>query len=344
MHIAAVDAHSDQPADLRLFEGFVAAQAASMESLHDGTSGAWSVDELREMRRSRTDFGYADRAALVDGAVVGMLAVAMPQHDNRDKAMVMLHVRPEHRRHGIGEALMAEAEAIARADDRSVLMASTDCDAGRDDVGEAFAHRHGFALAQTMLASHLDLPAERDTMRLMAAGDRAAPYEMDVAWDRLPAHWLADRAVLSARMSTDAPQGDLSWDEETWTCERVVEDAVRVVRSGRRLLEVVARDTGTGRLVGFTRISVPIAEPEVGYQQDTLVLREARGHGLGLRMKATAVLELLDRMPGTRKVLTWNADDNTAMLAVNRKLGCTVDGIQREWERTLTPISAPDAT
>lgn len=335
MRIAVVDGRSDEPADRRLFEGFVAAQAASMASLHDGTSGASSVDELREMRRSRTDFVYADRAALVDEDVAGMLAVALPQHDNRDKAMVMLHVRPEHRRRGIGDALMGEAEAIAHAHDRSVLMASTDSDAGRDDVGETFARRHGFALAQTMLASHLALPADRPALEQMTANDRAAPYELEVAWDRLPTDWLADRAVLSARMSTDAPQGDLSWDEETWTAERVAEDAERVVKSGRRLLEVVARDTATARLVGFTRITVPIAEPEVGYQQDTLVLREARGHGLGLRMKATAALALMDEMPGTRKVLTWNADDNGSMLAVNRKLGCTLDGIQREWERRL---------
>lgn len=344
MHIATVDARSDEPADLRLFEAFVAAQAASMASLHDGPSTAWSVQELRAMRHTRTDFAYADRVALVDGQVAGMLAVALPQHDNRDKALVMLHVRPECRGQGVGDALMSEAERVAHAHDRSVLMASTDSYRDQVDVGEGFARRHGFALAQTMVASHLELPADREALRSMAAGDAAAPYEIEVAWDGLPADWLADRAVLSARMSTDAPQGELSWDEEVWTSDRVAEDVERVVRSGRRMVEVVARDTGTGHLVGFTRVAVPIADPEVGYQQDTLVLREARGHGLGLRMKATATLALMDETPGTRKVLTWNADDNASMLAVNRELGFVVDGIQREWERTLDRLGAPDAT
>lgn len=35
-------------------------------------------------------------------------------------------------------------------------------------------------------------------------------------------------------------------------------------------------------MVGFTQVEGPRETPTLAYQQDTLVLREARGHGLGL--------------------------------------------------------------
>ena len=36
-----------------------------------------------------------------------------------------------------------------------------------------------------------------------------------------------------------------------------------------------------GRLVGFTDLQVPLAQPERAHQGGTLVLREHRGHRLG---------------------------------------------------------------
>ena len=64
----------------------------------------------------------------------------------------------------------------------------------------------------------------------------------------------------------------------------------------------------------------------MAYQQDTLVMREHRGHGLGLRMKAAGTLALMEGSPATTSVRTWNADDNAPMLAVNHALGFVHDG------------------
>jgi GNAT superfamily N-acetyltransferase len=87
--------------------------------------------------------------------------------------------------------------------------------------------------------------------------------------------------------------------------------------------------------VGFTQVSVSADDPAVGYQQDTLVLREHRGHGLGLRLKAANALLLLDTLPAVKTIRTWNADDNAPMLSVNRALGYVVDGYSREWQKVL---------
>ena len=60
-----------------------------------------------------------------------------------------------------------------------------------------------------------------------------------------------------------------------------------------------------------------------------------RGNGLGLRLKATAALALMDELPQVTTVRTWNADDNRHMLAVNADLGYVRTGVLQVWEKTL---------
>ena len=63
------------------------------------------------------------------------------------------------------------------------------------------------------------------------------------------------------------------------------------------------------------------------------MLRNHRGHGLGLRLKAANALRVMDELPNVTSVRTWNAASNEHMLAVNRQLGYTVDGYGRVWQK-----------
>lgn len=153
--------------------------------------------------------------------------------------------------------------------------------------------------------------------------------------DVLPESWLDDRAVLQQRMSTDAPSDDLDQQEEEWDAERLREQHDRIRAAGRRVVETAARHVPTGRPVGFTQVAVPPAEPTLGYQQDTLVLAEHRGHALGLRLKAANALALMHALPEVASVRTWNAASEEPMPAVNRALGYAVDGCSRAWQKSL---------
>ena len=55
---------------------------------------------------------------------------------------------------------------------------------------------------------------------------RAEPYELVTWTDHCPEEYVEQLAVLMSRMSTDAPTGGLSYDEEAWDAARVrhVED------------------------------------------------------------------------------------------------------------------------
>lgn len=330
----------DDPDDAQrqLFDDWAEVFAADGRDLFGPDHSAHSVDELRELGRSTARRRIAWAAVDPGGSVVGAAALMMPQHDNLSQALVLVIVHPDHRRRGVGTALLQHTEAAATEHGRSILLGETQWRVGgRDESGEGFAALHGYAGAQTVLRSSLPLPADREALEAAVDGDAADGYVVRTCWDGIPGAWLAGRAELSRRMSTDIPMGDLVLEEEVWDQARVQADYERIAALGRRVVDTFAVHEATGELVGYTQVQVPRAKPQVAFQQDTLVMREHRGHRLGLRMKAAGTLALMQESPATTSVRTWNADDNAAMLAVNRALGYVNDGMMREWQKVASP-------
>ncbi|HEV7145425.1 MAG TPA: GNAT family N-acetyltransferase [Pedococcus sp.] len=295
----------------------------------------WSADQLRELFRSPERLRLA-WAAVDDGQVVGAVQLVLLLRDNPRLAMVNLAVDPQHRRQGLGSALLALGEQEALRHGRSVFMAETQWARNEsDESGEGFAATKGYAAAQTMVRSTLSLPADAAVLEQWSAWDPAERYVLRTCWDGIPDGWLTGRAELSRRMSTDAPLGDLQLEEERWDEQRVREEYERIAAMGRRFVETFAVDESDGRLVGHTHVQVSADAPRVAYQHDTLVLREHRGHRLGLRLKAANTLALMQVSPGTEVVRTWNAEENRHMLAVNEQLGYLRDGFLREWQKVV---------
>jgi hypothetical protein len=136
-------------------------------------------------------------------------------------------------------------------------------------------------------------------------------------------------------MSTDVPLAALDLEEDPWDAARIRDDERTYADSGRGYVVCAAEHVPTGRLVAYTEITYPLAAPEIAYQDDTLVLREHRGHRLGMLVK-TANLRELDRLrPATRRIHTWNAEENAHMLAINVALGFRPSGVLALWQRRL---------
>jgi len=136
-------------------------------------------------------------------------------------------------------------------------------------------------------------------------------------------------------MSTDVPLGGVEYGEEKWDADRV-RTSYEVARAqGRRVVETVARHDASGTLVAFTQLGVASHTPTVGYQWDTLVLAEHRGHRLGQLVKVANLRALLAELPGMARVATWNAAENAPMLRVNRALGFQTTGRLTEWQKRL---------
>lgn len=200
-----------------------------------------------------------------------------------------------------------------------------------------FLRRRTYELSQIQRLSLLQLPlpsARLDALQQDATAFAGGAYM--VTWEGpAPEHWLADLAVLFSRMETDAPRGTLVNEPEVWDTERMRAEEARHARSGRLSLTTAAVHQPTGRLAGLTRLSVPTDRLQPVRQQETLVLREHRGHRLGLLMKLVNLRQLTQASPDSTMIVTGNAEDNQHMLAVNEAIGFVPVAYQGAWKKTF---------
>jgi len=259
------------------------------------------------------------------GAIRGWYLLELPDKENLDHAFVNVVVHPEHRRRGIGTALLRHAAERAREHGRSALGG----DALLGSAGDAFATRTGAKPGIVAAIRVLDVgavpPGLVSGLRADAAA-RAAGYSL-VSWTGpVPEERLDGIARLMEAMN-DAP-----WDyeDETWDAERVrTRINERLARAGTRRHTVAAVSDETGELAAFSVLLVDPEHPEWGLQGDTGVLRHHRGHRLGMLVK-TAMLEwLATAEPRLRRIETDNAASNSYMISINEQLGFTVHGMAR---------------
>lgn len=288
--------------------------------------------------------------------VLGHLSINLPKQDNTHTGSVQLDVRPEHRGRGIGTLLHDLALATAREHDRPMLIASTDhgveppAGAGalvpstgsgrvpRDDAAVAFLTRRGWDLEQVSRRSVLDVPLDPAVLarHAEAAARAAGPDYGVVLWEgRCPDDLVEQFAWLNTRMSTDAPAGGIDLREDVWDVARVRTAEQTFVRRGMTYRVAAAVHHPTGTLAAFTAFANRPDTVEFVHQDDTLVLREHRGRRLGMLVKTAHLARLAEVQPGTRRLGTWNAEENAHMLAINVALGFRPAGCAGEWQLRL---------
>jgi hypothetical protein len=91
----------------------------------------------------------------------------------------------------------------------------------------------------------------------------------------------------------------------------------------------------SGRLVAYSVLSVPRQPHRAVQQYATLVLREHRGHRLGMLVKVANLAHLAATYPGHPSILTFNAEENRHMLAVNESLGFAPIAYEGAWRKDL---------
>ena len=324
------------PADDRALRAWFGAFDASHRHRWPGEPG-WSFTEIQAQAVDRPGLiRTVLLAAVEDGSVVGVSCVELPEADNRHLVEVTVEVPPDHRRRGIGTALLVAHENLALEEGRTVLVGRQGQAVGVDPTpGRALAERHGYQVVLEDVRRDLAVPVPEEQLAALegTAYQHATDYEVVTFADRWPDAYVEDRALFGQRMSTDVPLGEVDRTEERWDADRVRRTEALIRSMGRFLLVAAAVERASGRVVAFSEIAVPRDEPEKAYQWDTLVLREHRGHRLGLLMKVANLRQLATASPATSSVTTWNARQNDPMIAVNEALGCTVAGHQVEWQK-----------
>ena len=277
----------------------------------------WLTFQTPTATWDRHVFGAYEGDELVGGA-----HLQLPLLDNPHLAHLWVFVPAGHRRRGIGTELLDRLLAEVERHGRDTVLAAVSVPHGCRVPGVPFAERHGFVAGLTDGFKVVDLTATADRWPHLA--DAAAPHHADyrlLTWhDEVPEELVDGYCALQTSFNGEAPMGDLDVELERWD-EARVRDKEQVFRSLGRHEVVTAAIAPDGTVAGLTEVMVSDGAPERGMQGGTIVLREHRGHRLGLAMKVANQRALRERHPGVVRVITGNADVNVHMNAVNDLLG-----------------------
>ena len=303
----------------------------------------WQLPELlAEARATQTQHRYAFVSGREGGDVVAAGRVTVDLLSNSHIAFVEDYVRPGHRRRGHGRAVLDRLEELARSwGCTSALTESAwASDLGPDGTaapGREFARATGFHLGLVDVQRAVTLPVAGDLLASLADDARASyepDYRLDTWTGPVPDEYAEGWARLGALVATEAPMGELEFDPESPSVEALREREAVQEAQGRLKHNTVAVDA-EGAVVAYSDIATTIHEPGVGYQWGTLVDPAHRGRRLGLAVKVANLAHLQASRPDITRVITYNAEVNEHMIAINRQLGFEPVEYLGEFQKSL---------
>jgi GNAT superfamily N-acetyltransferase len=293
----------------------VAALLAGLRGDNLYTARGVRYDVESEPSRAQGARWVADR----DG-VVGY-AVAMRYWWRRtNDAYAWVGVLPEARDQGIGALLWSRV--VRHLDALGVDSVVTDV--VDDEAGEAFVRSRGFHLDRTDRVSVLD-PRTVDLSELPERERRAAAQGYDLvslgSVQDLHALYELSLATGDDTPGIEAPQivSFEEWERSMLRFPDLDAEASAVVVKG-------------GVPVSLSLLSVDLASRRAR-NEETGTAREHRRHGLATLAKLSTVRWAAEH--GIQAILTDNAEQNLAMLAINDRLGYRPLIARRRWVKSL---------
>ncbi|WP_149085191.1 MULTISPECIES: GNAT family N-acetyltransferase [Microbacterium] len=296
------------------------------------------------------DLGFVARE---EDAIVGMVTVSFAQETEANAAEIDLLVPSAHWGRGVEEALLARAETEAQTRGRTVLQMWT---LHRPEEGERMlvprtgwgripataesdlVAAHGYTLEQVERNSELDLRADSAPLRaaLRAALAAAGPDYRIVEWLLPTPPELRDGyASVLARLSTDAPSGDMDFVAEVWNADRVIRRDARLTAAGQTVSVVAVEHVPSGTLVAYNELLIGAEKTGTTHQFGTLVAKDHRGHRLGTIVKCANLLRWRELVPGSTVVSTFNAEENRPMLDINEAIGFVPVSYAGAWQKKI---------
>ena len=298
-------------------------RAASAERPFDAWP-AWEVSRVAlpiERKDGRKELVTAFR----EGVAVGAAMVWFFLADNTHLAQVDVYVPPEHRRRGVGRALLADLESRVRSAGRTTALSTAHAPVDEDSAAVSFAAAMGYPVASAEETKLVDLAtsvpqwASLDQEVAAAQGD----YSFVQFEGVVPPEHVDDFCGLLSVIMGLIPTGDLDLEEADWTPQRLHEHEERM-RTAARTWVVALAVAPDGRACGFSELGISRQDPRHAEVGGTMVLPEHQGHRLGLGMKLLTHRRVRELFAECAYVVTGNAGVNAPMNAVNERMGYRV--------------------
>ena len=258
-----------------------------------------------------------------DGVVVGVAELELPLSENTDVAWCATAAASP--RQIAPTTACSAALPLGRPRRKPRCSARSRVEraaaAGRTRLGgevsvdvEVAGAAHDFATAMGALEKHHEHHLVAD---LPVVPVPVGPAYDVVTWrGRCPDEHRAAYLAMRNQMNTDVPTGELDLEPEVIDEQRLATSEERLMRS-YDVRVAAARRRSDGTFGGYSLLFVPHGT-DYGWQDDTLVMPEHRGHRLGAALKSANYADLPDEVT---LVHTWTAPDNTAMHRTNTAMG-----------------------
>ena len=246
--------------------------------------------------------------------LVGKGIVGQPADENDHMSIIDMQVAPTHRRRGVGSALLREMMPTIAAPGRTL---ATSWSVVEDTPGAFWAEKLGGRVTTRVVVQAVDLATVDRTLWEIPAPAGYRP----VAWKNAAPDDLVESFAKARTAIEEADLDDWSYQVPAWTAERVrqAEAELRARNAEQRIVAVLHESSGD--VVGLTELVLYSPEATLGFQYDTAVLPEHRGHGLGAFMKAQQLLGIAAERPTVQRVGTSTNASNESSLRMNRRVG-----------------------
>lgn len=268
-------------------------------------------------------------AAVVEGAFVGVADLALGTHDNTHLAELEVNVDPAHRRNGVGSALYDAADELRRAEGRSTVIGELHLPVGGSAAGLDFATVMGFTSVHT--EEHLAMRLPADPFLVDALTRAVDGYELLTWRGRCPDEHRAAYVTMRNQMNADVPVGEVDAAPVVLDEDRLEEQETRMARSYHTVV-AAARRVSDGAMGGYSLTYLDRSNV-VALQDDTLVMPEHRGHGLGMQLKLATLAVVGAEHPDRTILHTWTDPENAAMYRTNVAFGYAPVELMHEMQR-----------
>lgn len=257
-----------------------------------------------------------------DKAIGYGLASWSIKYDNLDKAILRIFVRKEERRKGLGtkindlliENLPEQIEVVS-------MGTITTTDGGMD-----YLKRFNLEKCYEEIRQYVDLEKiDVNKIRNIAAEQKKKAIELGyeikfIEGLDFASHLDYPKYIrMVERIWNDMPSEELHQEAFVMNKERYEEYVNYLLKFGARMITVVIIHKETKTPIGYTNILLNEYHPLVIQQEDTGVLHEHRGKGLGYVLKMIMFEKIIEETKA-RYWSTGNAVSNQHMIRINDEL------------------------
>ncbi|HEX6701319.1 MAG TPA: GNAT family N-acetyltransferase [Gaiellaceae bacterium] len=259
---------------------------------------ALTLDErrqiLEQLPRNRTFVAYLDGEPL--GTSAGLFHPGSPHPSCRNLVL------PEARRHGLGSALYRAISEWARGEEAQLLEVRAD---EADPAGIEFALHRGFREVSREIQAILDLEQ-------VETPGVAPPNGIEIVpWSERP-ELARDLYDVYAEATPDIPGNEDEVEPyDGWL-------SLHMQGPGDRADATFVAIAGD-EAVGFAKLSLTDAQPEIAYHDLTGVKRAWRGRGIARALKARQIAWA--KSAGYRRLSTNNEERNAPIRKLNEQFG-----------------------